>query len=130
MSDQESVEDLLDCAVQDFRAAQSFVDVNPKHIKDHIYCGHLHGCVEKLVKAVLRASKVSYPRKHDIHHLFTILGNNGRQVPENFAPLTGLTIFATEARHGYRVPGQIDRAWFLNLVLELAAWLDPTINLE
>ena len=126
----ETASDLRECAIQDFRAAQSFVNVDPKHIKDHIFCGHLQGCVEKLIKSVLRASKIRYPRVHDIRRLFRVLSDNELPVPEEFAALTSLTTYASEARYGATMEDRpVDRAWLLNLVLEFSNWLDPGIDL-
>lgn len=126
MSDEETPEGLLDSAIQDFRAALSFVDVDPKYIKDHIFCGHLQGSVEKLVKSVLKDNGVPYPHHHDLRNLFGILGAHGRKVPSEFAQLTSLTIYATKARYGVQVTSEaIDRVWWLNLVREFAIWLIP-----
>lgn len=135
MSDQDyeddTVEALFDCAVQDFHAALSFVDADPRYIKDHIFCGHLQGCVEKLVKAVLRDSKLPCPRTHDLGNLFGLLGNHGRRVPPDFALLIGLTIYSVGARYGHAVHQPfVDRIWFLNLVREFAAWLVPDVSLS
>ena len=127
----ESSTDLLDCAVQDFHAALAFVDADPHYIKDHIFCGHLQGCVEKLVKSVLVASKQPCPRAHDIRNLFGLLGNQGLRVPANFSPLIGLTIYAQDARYGLVDRRQvIDRVWLLNLVREFATWLVPDVDLS
>jgi len=129
--DEENVEGLIDCAVQDFHAALSFVDVDPQYIKDPIFCGHLQGCVEKLIKAVLRNAKIPYPHKHDIRKLFGLLANHNQVVPSQFSPLTMLTIYATTARYGIDVPSQpVDRIWLLNLVREFATWLIPEVSLS
>ena len=127
----ETAAGLLDCAVQDFHAALSFVDADPRYIKDHIFCGHLQGCVEKMVKAVLKAADLLYPHNHDIRNLFGLLRNHGRRVPVVFAPLAELTIYATKARYGVKLHHQsVDRVWLLNLVRDFAAWLVPDVGLS
>ena len=120
----DEVKRLLNCAVQDFHAALSFVDTDPRYIEDHIFGGHLQGCVEKLIKVVLGTSSLPSPRTHDIRVLFGVLGDYEHKVPAHFAILTSLTIYATSARYGQSMRrAAMDRVWFLNLVREFAAWL-------
>ena len=123
--------DLLDCAVQDFHAALAFADADPAYIKDHIFGGHLQGCIEKLIKVALLNAGLKYPHSHDIRNLFGVFRIQGNRVPSKFDHLTELTIYATKARYGLgpqRPP--LDRVWYLNLVRDFAAWLDLDVYLR
>ncbi len=119
------IADLLRRKAQgDFNAAVVLAQADPA-MDDETVGLHLQQAVEKAAKAVLARRGVKYPVTHDINALLLSLANHGDAVPERFAELDTLTLFATQARYERAVPaGALDRAAYLSLVRDFLAWTD------
>lgn len=108
----------------DFNAA--VVLANPDLLMDDETVGlHLQQAVEKGAKALLAERGIKYPFTHDIAVLLQLLAAHGCSLPERFADLDTLTLFATQGRHERVVPaGALDRPTFVDLVRDFLAWAD------
>jgi HEPN domain-containing protein len=108
----------------DFNAAVVLADADPP-MDDETVGLHLQQAVEKAAKALLTWKRAKYPFTHDIDALLRMLPAKGCPVPERFAELDTLTLFATQARYEREVPrGSFDRAAFIALVRRFLAWTD------
>lgn len=119
------IADLLRRKAQgDFNAAVVLAQADPA-MDDETVGLHLQQAVEKAAKAVLARRGVKYPFTRDINVLLRSLAAHGDSVPERYAELDTLTLFATQARYERAVPaGAFDRAAYLSLVRDFLAWTD------
>ena len=86
---------------------------------------HLQQAVEKAAKSLMTWKNIKYPFTHDLDSLFQILTAKGCPIPEQFADLDMLTLFATQARYERAVPpGSFDRAAFIDLARDFLVWTD------
>jgi HEPN domain-containing protein len=108
----------------DFNAAVVLANAHPP-MDDETVGLHLQQAIEKAAKALLTRKDIKYPFTHDIDTLLRLLTVKGCPVPERFADLDTLTLFATQARCERAVPpGSFDRAAFLALARDFLAWTD------
>jgi len=92
---------------------------------------HAQQAVEKILKAVLAARGIPYPRTHRIAELIDLLRRGGESVPGRFDELRYLTPFAVEFR--YDVGPDDDNSAFCKAdirkgVLDLRQWAEKTIQ--
>ena len=116
---------LLGKARQDEYVLEQFAD-NPE-AADETFGFHAQQAAEKLLKAVLAAHGVIYPRTHRLGDLLDLASDRGLAVPEEFDELHGLTPFAVEYRYEFfaeELEKPLDRAAVLAQVRRLRAWVE------
>lgn len=99
---------LLEKALADQRTVEHLVEV--EEVANEIVGFHAQQAVEKLLKAVLAARSIDYPRTHDIDRLVEILTASDISPPPQAASLETLTPWATEFRYEDASGEAIDRA--------------------
>ena len=110
----------------DFNAAVVLANADPP-MNDETVGLHLQQAVEKAAKALLTRKDIQYPFTHDIDALFRALTAKGCPVPDRFAELDTLTLFATQARYERAVPpGSFDRTAFIDLTRRFLGWTDTS----
>lgn len=98
---------------------------------DEVIGFHAQQAVEKILKAVLTHSAVSYPRIHDLTELVDILRENKISFPEYLEEIDRLTPFATLFRYSdlaAEPPRSFDRSWALNCVRQVRAWAETFLG--
>ena len=125
MASVEAARLLLAKARQDEYVLEQFAD-NPE-AADETFGFHAQQAAEKLLKAVLAAHGVIYPRTHRLGDLLDLASDRGLAVPEEFDELHGLTPFAVEYRYEFfaeEPEKPLDRAAILAQVRRLRAWVE------
>lgn len=83
---------------------------------------HAQQAVEKMIKAVLAHSDVSYERTHNIAYLLTRLDGASIPKPNNAANLPNLSPWAAELRYTRQPEAVPDRAEMRSLVEQTKVW--------
>ena len=99
--------------------------------QDEIIGFHAQQAVEKLLKAVLAHHALPYPRIHDLTELVDLLRENRISFPENLEEIDRLTPFATVFRYAdlaVEPPHSFDRAWALDIVRRVRAWVEGVVE--
>lgn len=70
---------------------------------DEVYledlCYQAQQAAEKAIKAIFISLKVSFPYSHDIHHLLTLLEDEGIDIPASIKEAERLSIYAVQTRY-------------------------------
>lgn len=84
---------------------------------------HAQQAAEKLLKAVLAAHAVEYPRTHSIRYLLDLLGEHGLAPPDELGQVTEFYPFAVQLRYEAPVADEpFDRQAAKDLLERLRAW--------
>ena len=97
MQDHKNALKMLNAAQRDFKALKSMTDEAQFDVE--IFGFHAQQTVEKLLKAWLSNIGVKYERIHDLQILFSLLKDNGQNIPMEFDNLENLTDFAVRFRY-------------------------------
>jgi HEPN domain-containing protein len=97
MPDTDHVNQLLEIARRDLRAAEAMLDATV--FPDEIFGFQGQQAVEKCLKAWLTLLEIDYPRIHDLDELFLMLIEAGAEVSPEWRSLSDLTPFAVQFRY-------------------------------
>ena len=97
MGHRRHVERLIEKSAQDEYVLDRLLDDEAAPIE--VFGFHAHQAAEKLLKAVLVAAGVEYPRTHRVAELIDLLRAAGVVVPRTFDELRHLTPFAVKFRY-------------------------------
>ena len=115
---------LLEKAAEDETLVKAVVDNTD--VADSIIGFHAQQTVEKLIKAVLSARGVTYPRTHAIGYLIGTVEENGIDAPPELAEADVLSPWAVDFR--YNVPVSLDRKASVALLAKLREWTESVIE--
>jgi HEPN domain-containing protein len=92
---------------------------------------HAQQAAEKLLKGLLAALQVAYPRTHRLSELIDMAGSAGAAVPAHLDELRSLTPFAVEFRYD-ALPEEpeapLDKSHVREAIRELHAWVQARIQ--
>jgi HEPN domain-containing protein len=97
MQDHKNARRMFKLAEKDFKALNNMTDEALFDIE--IFGFHAQQTVEKLLKAWLSVSGIKYERIHDLQILFSLLKEQGQNIPPEFEELEYLTDFAVTFRY-------------------------------
>lgn len=106
---------MLDMATADLQAIHNML--NPHQFTDSIFGFHCQQAVEKLLKAWLSFSGVTFPRTHDLRILFDMASDIDRRAVAIFRELEDLTDYGVQFR--YEAPFDLEPLNRLALVDQL-----------
>jgi HEPN domain-containing protein len=90
---------------------------------------HAQQAAEKLLKALLCARSVDYPRTHSLGVLVELLGTAGETLPGVVGDLNRLTPFGTTFRYDEGFSGlSFDRSDWLATIQSLRAFVEARLN--
>ena len=90
---------------------------------------HAQQAVEKLLKALLCARGIDYPRTHSLGVLVELLGTAGETLPGVVGDLNRLTPFGTTFRYDEGFSGlSFDRSDWLATIQSLRAFVEARLN--
>ena len=93
------------------------------NVPDEILGFHAQQCAEKLLKAVLTAEGVEFPRTHSIRFLLDLLSDHGLAPPTPLHAVTELYPYAVQLRYDAALEDEpLDRASTRTLLESLRAW--------
>jgi len=86
-----------------------------------IFGFHAQQTVEKLRKSWLSAINVKYERTHDLQILFSMLKENGQQIPAELEILENLTDFSVNFRYDVfdNIDASLDRLMVIDKIKQL-----------
>jgi HEPN domain-containing protein len=118
---------LLRKAKQDELALEKLLD--DRDIEDDLLGFHAQQAAEKMLKAVLAARGVDYPKTHNLRVLIELLSAEGIRLPEKLAEIDRLTQFGTTFRYdSISIADGRDRAIWLGWIQALRACVEPFIR--
>jgi HEPN domain-containing protein len=118
---------LLRKAKQDELALEKLLD--DRDIEDDLLGFHAQQAAEKMLKAVLAARGVDYPKTHNLRVLIELLSAEGIRLPEKLAEIDRLTQFGTTFRYdSISIADGRDRAIWLGWIQALRAFVEPFIR--
>jgi HEPN domain-containing protein len=118
---------LLRKAKQDELALEKLLD--DRDIEDDLLGFHAQQAAEKMLKAVLAARGVDYPKTHNLRVLIELLSAEGIRLPEKLAEIDRLTQFGTTFRYDtISIADGRDRAIWLGWIQALRAFVEPFIR--
>ena len=118
---------LLRKAKQDELALEKLLD--DRDIEDDLLGFHAQQAAEKMLKAVLAARGVDYPKTHNLRVLIELLSAEGIRLPEKLAEIDRLTQFGTTFRYdSISIADGRDRAIWLGWIQALRAFVEPLIR--
>jgi HEPN domain-containing protein len=92
-------------------------------VPDEIVGFHAQQCAEKLLKAVLAAAGVDFPRTHSIRFLLDVLGDHELSPPRSLHAVEELYPYAVQLRYDAPLDDDpLDREATLALLEALQAW--------
>ncbi len=97
MQDLKNAIKMFNMAEKDFNALKNMIDETLFDIE--IFGFHAQQTVEKLLKAWLSTINVKYERTHDLQILFSLLIENGQNIPAELENLENLTDFSVNFRY-------------------------------
>jgi|WetSurMetagenome_2_1015567.scaffolds.fasta_scaffold155579_2 HEPN domain-containing protein len=97
MQDHKNAIKMFSMAEKDFKALKNMIDETNFDIE--IFGFHAQQTVEKLLKAWLSKINIKYERTHDLQILFSLLIENGQNIPSELEILENLTDFSVNFRH-------------------------------
>jgi hypothetical protein len=118
---------LLRKASQDRLALEKLID-DPE-IEDDLLGFHAQQAAEKILKALLAARGVDYPKTHNLRVLIELLAAEDIRLPAKLAEIDRLTQFGTTFR--YDTTSSIDateRALWLEWIHALRSFAEPLIR--
>jgi HEPN domain-containing protein len=90
---------------------------------------HAQQAAEKMLKAILAARSVDYPKTHNLRVLIELLENNGIHLPEGLSEIARLTQFGTTFRYDtFLSPADGDRVKWPEWIRSLRAFVEPLIR--
>ena len=90
---------------------------------DEILGFHAQQCAEKLLKAVLAAEGVEFPRTHSLRFLLDLLSDQGLAPPAPLHAVTELYPYAVQLRYDVPLEDEpLDHAAARALLEDLRAW--------
>ena len=90
---------------------------------------HAQQAAEKMLKAVLAARSVDYPKTHNLRVLIELLANDGIHLPGNLSEIARLTQFGTTFRYDTLLStAHCDRATWLEWIRSLRAFVEPLLR--
>ena len=118
---------LLRKAKQDELAVEKLLD--DRDIEDDLIGFHAQQAAEKMLKAVLAARQVDYPKTHNLRVLVELLSAEGIRLPEKLAEIDRLTQFGTTFRYdSISIADSRDRMIWLWWIRDLRAFVEPLIR--
>jgi HEPN domain-containing protein len=118
---------LLRKAKQDELALEKLLD--DRDIEDDLLGFHAQQAAEKMLKAVLAARGVDYPKTHNLRVLIELLSAEGIRLPEKLAEIDRLTQFGTTFRYdSISIADGRDRTIWLGWIQALRAFVEPFIR--
>jgi len=91
--------------------------ITSAQVSDEIFGFHCQQAAEKLLKALLSASAVDFPRSHNLRLLMDMLADSGNSLPGDLADLDLLTPYGTLFRYeSLSVDAVLDRQRFLKMI--------------
>ena len=118
---------LLRKAKQDELAVEKLLD--DRDIEDDLIGFHAQQAAEKMLKALLAARGVDYPKTHNLRVLVELLSAEGLQLPEKLAEIDRLTQFGTTFRYdSISIADGRDRVIWLGWIQALRAFVEPLIR--
>ena len=125
----EHIDRLLAKAAQDEYVLDRLVRDDQAPIE--VFGFHAQQAAEKILKALLSAVGVHYPRTHRIAELLDLLRQNGMAVPERFEELRFLTPFAVEFRYDVGPDDDdagLDKVGIRRAILDLREWVERALT--
>jgi HEPN domain-containing protein len=118
---------LLRKAKQDELAVEKLLDDGD--IEDDLIGFHAQQAAEKMLKALLAARGVDYPKTHNLRVLVELLSAEGLQLPEKLAEIDRLTQFGMTFRYdSISIADGSDRVIWLGWIRDLRAFVEPLIR--
>ncbi len=118
---------LLRKAKQDELAVEKLLD--DRDIEDDLIGFHAQQAAEKMLKAVLAARQVDYPKTHNLRVLVELLFAEGVRLPEKLSEIDRLTQFGTTFRYdSISIADSRDRMIWLGWIRDLRAFVEPLIR--
>ncbi len=118
---------LLRKAKQDELAVEKLLDDGD--IEDDLLGFHAQQAAEKMLKALLSARGVDYPKTHNLRVLVELLSAEGIRLPEKLAEIDRLTQFGTTFRYdSISIADGSDRVIWLGWFRALRAFVEPLIR--
>ena len=118
---------LLRKAKQDELAVEKLLD--DRDIEDDLLGFHAQQAAEKMLKALLAARGVDYPKTHNLRVLVELLSAEGIRLPEKLAEIDRLTQSGTTFRYdSISIADGRDRVIWLGWIQALRAFVEPLIR--
>ena len=90
---------------------------------------HAQQAAEKMLKALLAARSVDYPKTHNIRVLIELLANEGIRLPAELSDIDRLTPFGTTFRYDVlQHAAEGDRSRWLEWIRRLRSFLEPLLR--
>ncbi len=103
--------------------------VDDVEVPDDLIGFHAQQAVEKLLKAVLAARDVPFPRTHDLALLLLLAADNAIHIPPEPDRLRSLTPWAAQFRYDQEPPNAtLDRPGTADLVIGVRRWADAQLD--
>ena len=97
-------------------------------VPDEILGFHAQQCAEKLLKAVLAAPGVEFPRTHSLRFLLDLLSDHGLAPPATLHAITELYPYAVQLRYDVPLEDEpLDHAAARALLEDLRAWASEQV---
>lgn len=117
---------LLRKARQDELVLEKLLD--DRDIEDDLLGFHAQQASEKMLKALLAAREVDYPKTHNLRVLIELLALDNVRLPEKLAEIDRLTQFGTTFRYDTILAGDgRDRTLWFGWIRDLRAFVEPLI---
>lgn len=98
-------------------------------VSDEIVGFHAQQAAEKLLKAVLAAHAIEYPRTHSIRFLIDLLADHGVDLPQSLGAVEELYPYAVQLRYEALVDEDpLDRPSIRELLEGLRTWAADQIS--
>ena len=118
---------LLRKAKQDELAVEKLL--HDRDIEDDLIGFHAQQAAEKMLKALLTAREVDYPKTQNLRVLVELLSAEGIRLPEKLAEIDRLTQFGTTFRYdSISIADGRDRMIWLRWIRELRAFVEPLLR--
>jgi HEPN domain-containing protein len=124
MQDLKNAIKMFNMAEKDFKALKNMIDETLFDVE--IFGFHAQQTVEKLLKAWLSAVGIKYEKSHDLQILFSLLKENGQNIPDELENLENLTDFAMNFR--YDVFDNVDASLERQKVIDKIQQLRDLVN--
>jgi len=117
---------LLRKAKQDELAVEKLID--DRDIEDDLLGFHAQQAAEKMLKALLAARAVDYPKTHNLRVLVELLSAEGIRLPKKLAEIDRLTQFGTTFRYdSISIADGRNRMIWLGWIRDLRAFVEPML---
>lgn len=103
--------------------------LDDRDIEDDLLGFHAQQAVEKMLKALLAARGVDYPKTHNLRVLIELLALDDIRLPAELTDIDRLTQFGTTFRYDTILAGDVcDRAIWLRWIQALRVFIEPLIR--